>query len=191
MKAAALSVVLTVALGGCELMPKAPAAQLPPAVSLPQTSGTYLNMGRYFLSQGQPELAHDAFIRSLRVEGVSAAAFSGAGVAAEKQGLLHQAERYFEKAVRLAPNSVVAFNNLGAVRYQMGQFTEAKHAFETAFKLSSGQSPVAGLNLALVERAMNEADGQQLALAPNPVPLQRQGTGEYALGTPRALGTEE
>ncbi|MEM1299842.1 MAG: tetratricopeptide repeat protein [Pseudomonadota bacterium] len=178
-------------LSACEALPEAPIVRLPKADPLPQArgEGTYLNMGRQLLRSNQPNLAHDAFIRSIRVEGLSAGALNGAGLASEKLGLLHEAKRYFERAATLDPNSVTAQNNLGVVLYRLGEYHSAKRAFIAAFKLSSGTNTVAEQNIGLVDLAILREEQDGFAEAPNPVPLQRRGTGEYILGT--ATGTEK
>lgn len=182
---AAMTVLM---LGACEFLPVPPAAQLPPSEPLPQTraEGTYLNMGRALLTANQPDRAQAAFIRSIRVEGLSAAALNGAGIASEKMGLLNDAKRYFERAARLDPNSVTAQNNLGAVLYRLGEYHAAKRAFQAAFALSSGTNSVAAQNVGLANLAIRREEEQRQAKAPNPVPLQRRGTGEYILGSQTA-----
>ena len=173
-------------LGACEFLPVPPVKKLPPSQTLPAKpgEGTYLNMGRQLLSSNQPNLAQDAFIRSIRVEGLSAAALNGAGLASERMGLLNDAKRYFERAAKLDPNSVTAQNNLGAVLYRLGEYHAAKRAFQSAFALSSGTNRVARQNVGLSEQAIRRAEANDDSLLPNPVPLQRRGTGEYILGTP-------
>lgn len=181
---------LTLVLAGCEFLPPGALDKLPIAQVLPAKSEqtTYLNMGRQLLQSNQPELAQDAFIRSIRVEGISAPALNGAGLASERLGLLHDAKRYFERAARVDPNSVSAQNNLGVVLYRLGEYHQAKRAFQAAFVLSSGSNQMAQQNLGLTDLAIRREESEGLALAPNPVPLQRLGTGEYILGTP--TGTE-
>lgn len=146
-------------------------------------------MGRQLLSSNQPNLAQDAFIRSIRIEGLSAEALNGAGLASEKLGLLNDARRYFERAAKVDPNSVTAQNNLGAVLYRLGEYHAAKRAFQSAFALSSGTSRVAQQNIGLSDQAILREENAGGFLEPNPVPLQRRGTGEYILGTP--TGTEQ
>lgn len=183
-RSGALTILLALALCACQFGQPDPLAELEPAAKLPPTNGTYLNMGRQLLASNQPDLAQDAFIRSLRTEGVTAAALTGAGLASERQGLMHDARRYFEHAVRLAPNSVIAQNNLGVVLYRMGDYQAARRAFQTAFALSSGTSRIAEQNLGMTDMALARAEGRELPMSPNPVPLQRLGTGEYIIGTP-------
>lgn len=180
----AFAIVLALALSACQFGNPDPLAELEPAAKLPPTKGTYLNMGRQLLASNQPDLAQDAFIRSLRTEGVTAAALTGAGLASERQGLMHDARRYFEHAVLLAPNSVVAQNNLGAVLYRIGDYHSARRAFQAAFALSSGTSRIAEQNLGMTDMALARAEGLEMPMDPNPVPLQRLGTGEYIIGTP-------
>lgn len=175
---------------GCELLPQPAMTRLAKAEQLPVTEGTYLNMGRQLLRSNQPDLARDAFIRSMRVEGLTAEALTGAGLASERQGLVHDALRYFRRAARIAPDSVLAQNNLGAALYRLGQFNEAKQAFQAAFALSSGTNRVAEHNLGLSQMALDRARAQDLALAPNPMPVTRSGTMEYALPDPKKVEKE-
>ncbi len=187
----ALSVALmAIALGGCEHLPVHPLAKLDPAVQLPAPEGTYLNMGRHLLASNQIELARDAFIRSIRVEGMSAAALTGAGLASERQGLLHDALRYFQRAATVAPSSILAQNNLGAVLYRLGEYNRAKQAFQAAFALASGTNRVAEHNLGLADMALERERAADLALAPNPRPVLRLGTGEYTLPDPKNVEQE-
>jgi Tfp pilus assembly protein PilF len=150
-----------------------------PARSVPD--GGYLDLGRALLQRGDFKEAQDAFIRSIRLEGQTVAALSGAGVAAEKQGLLSEARRYFELAVAAQPGSVIAHNNLGAVLYKMGDYTQAKQAFQAAFALSSGENDVAARNLAITQQAIRREYAESLEQQVNPATLQRLGSGEYKL----------
>ena len=152
-----------------------------PPDSLAQPRTTYLDLGRSYLETGELRLARAAFIRSLRVEGTSAAALTGAGIAAERQGLLSEAQRLFELALKLAPSSEIAHNNLGAVQYKQGDYQGAKRSFQTAFAISSGTNRVAAHNLGLAELALKEKAEGEIPITENPVPLQREGTSEYRL----------
>lgn len=169
-----------VLLSACQMQPRTP---LPAADPLPTPKVSYLELGRTLLQQNRLDLARDSFIRSLRTEGVTAEALSGAGVAAEKQGLLNEARSFFERARQLAPSSVLAHNNLGAVHYRLGEYHSARRAFQAAFALSSGQSQIAAKNLGMAELAIQREDAINPSDAPNPVPLQRLGTSVYKLGT--------
>ncbi len=191
MKTLAAATAVLFVLSGCEFLPPSLTAALPPAEQLPETQDTYLDLGRRLLEQGEVDLAHHAFIRSIRVEGVTAEALSGAGVAMERKGLLTEARRYFEHAVRVAPRSPIAHNNLGAVEYRIGAYHEARQAFLVALRLSGGENAVAQQNLRLTEHALRLAEADGLALGPNPVPLQRVGSGEYSIGKPGGWEEQE
>ena len=156
-----------------------------PPSTLPVAVTSYVELGRHYLKNNDLRLAKAAFIRSLRVEGVSAAALTGAGITAERQGLLREARRFFEQALKLAPSSEVAHNNLGAVQYRMGDYLAAKRSFRAAFAVSSGTNKVAEHNLGLAEMALKRQADREIPLVRNPVPLQREGTSEY-----RLLGAE-
>jgi Flp pilus assembly protein TadD len=180
--APALALALTAA--GCEFMPRAPLAELepPPALPQPQPETTWLDLGRRLLADDRPEEAGNAFIRSLRVEGVTAAALTGAGVAAERQGMLTEARRYFDQARLRAPGSVTVQNNLGAVLYRLGERQAARNAFRAALALSNGTSEVAARNLAISVLAIRRAEAKQgPLLARNPHQLERLGQARYRL----------
>ncbi len=175
-------VAALLSLAACEKsLPRGGLSQLEAPARLPEPRGTYLDLGRQLLRTGDVRLARGAFIRSIRVEGLSAEALTGAGITAEREGLLTEARRFFERARARAPNSVIAHNNLGAVLYRLGTYNEAKRAFQTAFALSSGNSRIAHHNLGLTEMALREAEAATVPMARNPMPLQREGTGEYRL----------
>lgn len=148
---------------------------------LPEPRTTYLDLGRGYLQINDLRLAKAAFIRSIRIEGMSAAALTGAGIAAERQGLLNEARTYFERALKLAPSSEIAHNNLGAIQYRLGDFLGAKRSFKTAFAISSGKNKVAAHNLGLAELALKRKSESEIPLVRNPVPLRREGTSEYRL----------
>lgn len=160
-------------------------AGLEPATPLPAPETSWLDLGITLLDAGDPERARDAFIRSLRVEGATAAALTGAGVAAEQQGLLTEAKRHFEQARDLAPESVVVYNNLGAVLYRVGELHAARTAFRTALALSSGANGVAARNLGITELAIRRAEATEPNLAENPIAVQRTGSSTFRL-MPRA-----
>ncbi|MFQ5565831.1 MAG: hypothetical protein ACE5EU_05655, partial [Paracoccaceae bacterium] len=90
---------------------------------------SYLSLGKRMLAAREPDLAMKAFLTSMSVEGVSAEAMTGAGIAAQRQGLLTSARRYFEQARTLAPDSIVAHNNLGVVLYMLKEYYPARNAF--------------------------------------------------------------
>jgi tetratricopeptide (TPR) repeat protein len=187
----ALSLLLTAA--GCELLPRHPLAELEPPPPLPQPTTTWSDLGRELLAADQPDQAYDAFIRSLRVEGVTATALTGAGVAAERQGLLTEARRYFEQASLLAPGSVTVQNNLGAVLYRLGELHDARNAFQAALMLSNGTSEMAARNLSISEIAIRRADVAAARRvggpALNPHRLERVGPARYRLSEADPRGT--
>jgi len=111
----------------------------------------YLALGKRMLAAREPSLATKAFFASMNAEGISAEAMTGLGIAAQQQGLLTSARRYFEQARELAPDSVFAHNNLGVVLYKLKEYYPARNAFRRAFALSSGKSEMAEHNLNRVE----------------------------------------
>ena len=183
--------VLGLALAGCAQ--QHPTAELPPATPLPEQAEDWFDLGTRLLAAGEPAQAEDAFIRSLRVEGMTAAALTGAGVAAQRQGLLTEAKRYFERAKELEPTSIAAHNNLGAALFGLGELQAARHAFRIAFALSSGASQQAAQNLEMTELAIARAEAAA-AITEQPVALhtqnvQRSGSTTYKLiGMPGTAG---
>lgn len=166
-------------LAGCQMTGQS--VTLEPADPLPQPRSSYLDLGRTLLQQNRVDLARDAFIRSLRTEGITPEALTGAGIAAERQGLLGEARKFFIQAREKAPESVMAHNNLGAVHYRLNEFHAAKRAFQAAFALSSGKNEIAAKNLGLAELAIQREAEANPSLARNPIQLQRLGTGAYKL----------
>ncbi len=182
--AVALGLALPV-LAGCELIAPGPLDALPSAEvlpeALPEQATSWMDVGLRLLDSNQPVEAENAFVRSLRVEGMTAAALTGAGVAAQRQGLLTEAVRYYERAKELEPDSVAAHNNLGAALYGLGELYPARQAFKTAFALSSGASAEAAQNLDMAELAIARAEAANPPLAENPQKLQRTGVAQYKL----------
>jgi Flp pilus assembly protein TadD len=113
----------------------------------PQQSKSYLSQGNRFLASREPDLAMKAFLGSMSVDGISAEAMTGAGIAAQQLGLLKAARRYLTQASELDPGSVAAHNNLGVVLYKMKEYYTARNEFRSAFAISSGKSEMAALNL--------------------------------------------
>ena len=180
---AGLILIALAGLAACD--PKHPVGGLDalddPPPTLPEPRTTYLDLGRGYLQIRDLRLAKAAFIRSLRVEGTTAAALTGAGIAAERQGLLTEARRYFERALQYAPSSEIAHNNLGAVQYRLEDYQAAVRSFRTAFAISSGANKVAAHNLGLAELALKRKLAAEIPVDSNPVPLRREGTSEYRL----------
>jgi len=179
-------------LAGCDLFRERyglTRLEAPPRLPEPRTS--YLDLGRQLLRARDFDLAKEAFIRSIRVEGITAPALTGAGLAAERQGLLGEAQRYFERALVHAPDSVLAYNNLGAALYRQGKYAEARRAFQAAFALSSGESRIARHNLALSDLALGRELSGTVPVTSNPVPIRREGTGVYTLLAPGERAAED
>ena len=181
------SLAIGAALAGCNSV-AAPDLQIshPSPKALPEQETSYLTLGRNLLAANQPQRATRAFLRSLNNEGLTAEALTGAGVAAERQGLLNQARHFFEQARDQAPDSVMVYNNLGAVLYRMGEYQAARNAFRRAFALSSGTSTIAEHNLGLSEMALTRID--TLPTDYNPYAVRRLGSSEYELPSAQEAG---
>lgn len=180
--ACALAATVTLAITGCQRQ-TSPLVKLEAANTLPEPTATYLELGIELLRVSQNDLARKAFIRSIRMEGATPEAFSGAGVAAERNNLLGEAQRFFEQAHTLAPESVLTNNNLGAIHYRLGDYHSARRAFQAAFAISSGESDISERNLALTNIAIERENERYADVVRNPVLIQRLGTGVYKLGT--------
>lgn len=175
---------LTLALAGCAGGTTGPLEQadLPAARAVGGPSDSWLAIGRKLLAAGESDLARGAFERSLLIEGPSAEAMTGAGIAAERQGLVTMAARYFERARDLAPDSVVANNNLGVVRYRLNEYYRARQAFQAAFALSDGRNELALRNLRLAERAIADIEAGRNYVDPAVnFEVRRLGSSEFEL----------
>jgi Flp pilus assembly protein TadD len=174
-----LASILSVA--GCAESGALAAGPKPPARTLEAPLGAYLALGKQLLDVNEPELAYKAFLTSMRLEGLSAEALTGAGIASEKQGLLTAARRHFESALEIDPESLTAHNNLGVVLFRLKEYYPARDAFRAAYALSSGRSGIA-------ERNLNRAEAvvAQIEVAEQPDPavshrVVRLGTSEFRI----------
>jgi Tfp pilus assembly protein PilF len=125
----------------------------------PQQPASYLSQGKYYLTAREPDLAMKAFLTSMSIDGISVEAMTGAGIAAQQQGLLVSAQRYFERARGLDPDSVAVHNNLGVVLYMRKEYYPAQEAFQTAYALSSGTSKTAERNLNWADAMIGRIEG--------------------------------
>ena len=133
-----LTALLTLAgLGLSACAATGPAAELEaPARIQPAPGERHLALGTRLLSANEPALAMRAFNASIALEGVSAEALTGAGIAAQRQGMLGTAREYLERARDLAPNSAIAQSNLGMVLLALGDHHGARTALRAAVGLS-------------------------------------------------------
>ena len=170
-------------LGGCATeRVTLPPPEQPSARDLARPGEGWLTVGKRLLAAGEHDLAMEAFERSLVLDGPSAEAMTGAGLAAEGQGLLTMAARYFEKARKLAPESVAVHNNLGVVLFRLDEPYRARQAFQAAFALSDGTSPMALQNLRLSEQVIAEREARLTVIdsAMN-FRVDRRGSSEFKL----------
>ena len=171
-------------LGGCASSEGVtlPPPEAPIERSLADYGGSWLTAGKRLLSAGEPELAMQAFERSLVLDGPSAEAMTGAGLAAEAQGLLTMAARYFERARDLAPDSVAVHHHLGVVLFRLDEPYRARQAFQTAFALSDGTNPMAMQNLRLSEQVIAEREAKLAVVdAAMNFRVDRRGSSEFKL----------
>jgi Flp pilus assembly protein TadD len=144
-------------------------------------NGGYLALGKRYLSIDEPELAYDAFVASMRTEGLTAEALTGAGIASEKQGLLTEARRFFDRALTLDPESLAANNNLGVVLFRLKEYYPAREAFRAAFALSSGQNEIAERNLNRVEVVVAQIEEAEKSDPAVSYRVVRLGTSEFRI----------
>ena len=149
-----------------------PEAALEPGPRIePGPRQSYLALGARLLAANEPELALRAFTTSLSVEGLSAEALTGAGIAAQRQGMLGAARRHLEHARTLAPRSVAAHQNLGMVLLMLKDYHGARTAFRSALILSGDEAnETARQNL---ERAEIAIAAIEAGRHPDPAATQR------------------
>ncbi len=138
-------------MGTAACAPQGPFAPPPETV---KPADALMAEGTRFLRLGEPDHAYDRFVQAFRTGAPPAAALTGAGLALERQGLLHRARDLLEQARDLAPGAVNTQNNLGVVYYKLGDYPAARQAFRAAFAVSNGESGVALANLRAAERAL-------------------------------------
>lgn len=155
------ALVLAALFGGACAGPGPEAALEPPLRIEPAPEESYLSLGNRLLAANEPALAMRAFTRSISVEGLSAQALTGAGLAAQRQGMLGAARRHLERARDLVPDSAIAHNNLGVVLLMLEDYHGARTAFRSAVALSGGAEDEAfRRNLERAETALVALGGQ-------------------------------
>ena len=165
-----LLAVAALSLGACAA-PGPEAALEPVAQPEPGPRQSYLALGARLLAANEPELAMRAFTTSLSVEGLSPEALTGAGIAAQRQGMLGAARLHLEHARTLAPNSVAAHQNLGMVLMMLKDYHAARTAFRSALVLSGDEpNETARQNL---ERAEIAIAALEAGRYPDPAATQR------------------
>lgn len=151
----------------------------------PLQGRSWLDTGKYLLSQSEPRDAEAAFRRSIAIEGVSVEALTGAGIAAHVQGHLQMARSFLIRARLLDPDDVDVNNALGTTLMGLGDYAGAYQAFRTAFVVSSGSSEVAALNLERTRiRANRIATAQPVEDREIVFDLSRTGPSEFLLHDP-------
>jgi tetratricopeptide (TPR) repeat protein len=97
----------------------------------------WIGIGRLHHSQGQLELAIDAYQNSLKINPTSADAWSNLGIARRDQH--HQAEALAAttRAIELDPKCATAWNNLGDLHRDSGQFDDAIQAYNKSLAINS------------------------------------------------------
>lgn len=177
------AVAILLALAGCTATgPLEDAPELTAIDSVVRPNETWLGLGERLLQAGEQRLAQQAFERSILIDGVTADALTGAGIAASNQGLVTMARSYFEASTELAPDSVVAQNNLGVVLLRLNEYYRARRAFQAAFALSDGRNELAMRNLRLAELAIAEIESGQDYVDPAVnFTVRRLGSSEFEL----------
>lgn len=140
----------------CQTMPQSPGSQPGLATANANTSVSPLTVGVRLLSANQPEMALDAFNRSVTEEGVSADALTGIGASYLRLGQRSQALQFLEAATALDPNSALARNNLGVALYDEGDYVRALTEFNRAYALTDGLDASIATNVGIAEAALAE-----------------------------------
>lgn len=117
--------------------------------SAPPYFHTYLQQGRAALAEGSPVRAESAFRKSLALEGESALALTGLGVAYDQIGRTDAARANLERAVEFEPDSAIARNNLGVHLWRNGEIDLAIAHLERGAELADNNE-VLTRNLELV-----------------------------------------
>ena len=143
-----LSLFAALSVAACESTDTGAAGGLAPAAQTstdqssqgqvrPAQAESYLALGRRLLVAREPDLARRAFMASIYHDGISAAALTGAGIAAQQQGLLHEARRQLERAVELNPEYGDGWLGLVHGYEFLNRVDDARHALGKAESLQS------------------------------------------------------
>lgn len=140
-----------------------------------------IGVGIKLLAANQPEMALNAFHRSLRADGPTAAALTGAAVANVRIGRATNALRLLEAAVTVDPNSIVARNNLGVVLYDRGEYAASLSHLEHAYELTGGTDRSVADNLGIVQYALANSVSEKSEVDEANYEVIQYGHGVYRL----------
>lgn len=171
---------VTLVAGACSAQDPTAALEAPPQVRSGPDQ-TYLSLGRQLLATNEPALAMKAFNASMSADGITAEAMTGAGIAAQRQGLLNAARRYFERARDLSPRLPVVHNNLGVVLFDLKEYHAARAAFETALELSGGEDESVRENLERTEAEIALRGFESAGEQPGTPRVVRLGTDRFLI----------
>lgn len=114
----------------------------------------HYELGNFYMSKGQIELAIHAYLRALSITPENEFALSNLGVAYNFIGEYGKAADALAKAVEISPSSW-AYSNTGTMYYFAGKFDKAVQMFQQAVKMSPNDFRWY-LNLADAQRQVNK-----------------------------------
>ena len=151
------------------------------AVSYPQLSAPYVNLGILFRKGGHLDESEDALQTAVQRNGASAVAWTELGATQRLRGKFQDAADSYQKAIAADPNYAPAYRNLGVVSdLFLGDPERALTAFERYKELTGEEKPVSSWIAELRQRTGKPAVRPPApAAAPSAAPAE----------TPQALRT--
>lgn len=141
-----------------------------PVVEIQHSGGdsafAHYERGRYFQSQGNLDLAMEAYVQALKLEGGHVEARSAMASIYASQGKLAEAESALSPAVTRNPNAAYLRNNLGYIYHLQGKHEAAIKEFRAAIALDPknewARNNLASATKALVANIEEESEYSQI-----------------------------
>jgi tetratricopeptide (TPR) repeat protein len=141
------------------------------AVSYPQLSTPYVNLGILYRRSGRLDQSEEALRTAVEHNETSALAWTELGATQRLRGKFQDAAASYEKAIAADPNFAPAYRNLGVVSdLYLADPERALTAFERYKELTGEDKPVSGWIAELRQRTGKPAVRPAAAPAPAPAP---------------------
>jgi tetratricopeptide (TPR) repeat protein len=133
------------------------------AAQQPPVAEWFIELGKAWLSSGEPRKATTAYERAVRLKPQSAQALQALAQALRASGDVARAGEVLRRAIQLAPSQGAPWYQLGALAFGSGRLSEASEQLDKAITLDS-DLPGVYTTMAAIQAAAGQPDRTQGAL---------------------------